>query len=157
MTEELSPIVRTFEVHCSVEHAFDTWTRRINLWWPLARHSVSHDDAASVAVEPWRDGRIFETTRSGEEIVWGTVNAWEPPNRFGYLWFIGEKDAREATQVTVTFIALGSARTQVAIEHTGWERAGPKAAARRRGNQSGWDGLEDALRRFLNAEVPHDP
>ena len=131
MNEELSPIIRAFEVQCPVEHAFDTWTRRIDLWWPLAGHSVSRDNAASVAIEPRRGGRIYETTRSGNEIVWGTVNAWEPPNRFGYLWHIGESDASQATQVTIMFTALGSARTRVAIEHTGWERAGPKAAARR--------------------------
>jgi Activator of Hsp90 ATPase homolog 1-like protein len=149
MTEDLPPIVREFEVRCSVDHAFDTWTRRIDLWWPLARHSVSRENAASVAIEPRHGGRIFETTRDGKEIVWGTVNMWEPPNRFGYLWHIGEEDASEATQVTITFTVLDLARTHVAIMHKGWEHAGPKAGSRRRGNERGWDGLIPAFTRFI--------
>jgi hypothetical protein len=149
-----SPIVRAFEVECSIEHAFDTWTRRMHLWWPLARHSVSGESAASVAVEPRPGGRIFETTREGKDIVWGSVSLWDPPRRFGYLWHIGEADASEATEVTITFAALGSGRTHVAIVHKGFERAGAKAVARRRANERGWDGLEQAFTRFVKEEVP---
>jgi len=156
MAEDLSPIIRAFEVRCSVEHAFDTWTRRIDLWWPLAAHSVSRDDAASVAIEPGRGGRIFETTRSGKEILWGTVNIWEPPSRFGYLWFIREPDASEATQVTITFTALSSDSTRVVIEHLGWDRAGPKAGSRRRGNVWGWDGAQEAFKQFINGQITRD-
>ena len=150
MTEDFLPIIRAFEVQCSVEHAVHTWTHRIALWWPLAGHSVSHDHDATVTIEPWDGGRIFETTHGGDEFQWGTVNDWDPPRRFGYLWFIGEKDSSQATQVTITFTALSSARTRVAIEHKGWERAGPKGPARRRGNERGWDGLEHAFTRFVS-------
>jgi Activator of Hsp90 ATPase homolog 1-like protein len=152
MAEPLAPILRTFDVRCSGEHAFDTWTRRITLWWPLANHSVSRENAASVSVEPWSGGRIPERTRSGEEILWGTVETWEPPRLFAYLWFIKEKDASQATRVTITFTPLGPARTRVGIEQTGWERAGAMAEARRRGNEWGWDGLQKAFTRFINAE-----
>lgn len=152
MTEDLSPIIREFEVRCSVEHAFDTWTRQIDLWWPLARHSVSHEDAASVTLEPRHGGRIFETTREGKEIVWGTINLWEPPNRFGYRWHIREPDASAATQVTIGFTALESALTKVVIEHGGWENAGPKAGPRRRGNEWGWDGAIPHFTNFIAAK-----
>jgi len=152
MTEGLLPLRRAFEVRCSVEHAFDTWTRRVNLWWPRREHSVSRNEAAFVAIECWHGGRLFETTRSGDEIAWGTVNTWQPPNRFGYLWFIGENDATEATQVTITFTALESGRTLVAIEHSGWEAAGAKAASRRLGNERGWMGLEGVFVEFVNSE-----
>jgi len=151
MAEDLLPIIRAFEVRCSVWHAFDTWTRRINLWWPLTNHSVSNN-AMSVTVEPWHGGRIFETTGSGDEIAWGTVNTWEPPKCFAYLWFIGEKDASEATQVTITFTALEATRTRVRIRHDGWERAGPNGAEKRRCNEGGWDALEDALTQFMKEQ-----
>jgi uncharacterized protein YndB with AHSA1/START domain len=153
MTGDVPPIVREFEVGCSADHAFDTWTRRIDLWWPLARHSVSRENATSVKIEPRQGGRIFETTRDGQEILWGAINLWEPPNRFGYLWHIGEEDASEATRVTITFTALGSARTRVSIEHSGWDNAGPNAAARRNGNERGWDGLQHAFAQFVNTEA----
>jgi hypothetical protein len=98
MTEDLPPILREFEVGCSLEHAFHTWTHRCDLWWPLKRHSISLANAASVTIEPQLGGLIFETTRGGERILWGAVNIWEPPDRFGYLWHLGEADASEATQ-----------------------------------------------------------
>jgi hypothetical protein len=81
----------------------------------------------------------------------GTVNIWEPPNRFGYLWHIGENDASEATQVIVTFTALDSARTRITIEHKGWENAGPQAGPRRRGNERGWEGLIAAFMAFIGS------
>ncbi len=151
MNEALSPIVRTFEVNCSIDHAFETWTRQMNLWWPLARHSVSHGDAASVTVEPWQGGRIFETTRDGRQITWGTVNAWDPPNRFGYLWHIREPDASAASQVVIAFTGLDSSRTQVSIRHEGWERAGPHGGPRRQGNEWGWDGVIPAYQKIIAA------
>src|SRR5215831_7844163 len=154
MTEDLSPILREFEVDCSLEHAFHTWTRQLDLWWPLKRHSVSGTNAASVTIQPQLGGRIFETTRDGEKLLWGTVNVWDPPNRFGYLWHLGEADASEATQVTITFTALGRTRTRVTIEHKGWENAGPKAGPRRRGNEWGWDGLIAAFTTFI-ADATH--
>jgi hypothetical protein len=149
MTEDLSPIRREFEVRCSVEHAFDTWTRQMGLWWPVKGHSTS--DAKSVKVEPQLGGRIFETTLSGEKIFWGTVNIWEPPDRFGYLWHIGENDDSQATQVIVTFTALDAARTRITIEHKGWENAGPQAGPRRRGNERGWDGLIATFMAFIGS------
>jgi len=106
MAQDLPPIRRQFQLDCSVEHAFDTGTRRIHLWWPLAGHSVSHEDTASVGIEPLLGGRIIETTSDGREFLWGTVNHWDPPSRFGYLWHIGEQDGSEATEVRITFTAL---------------------------------------------------
>jgi len=63
---------------------------------------------------------------------------------------MGEKDASEATQVTITFTGHDATRTHVRIEHQGWERAGPKAAEKRHCNEGGWDALGDALMRFIN-------
>jgi len=157
MTEDLSPILREFEVGCSVEHAFHTWTGQIDLWWPLKRHSVSREDAASVTIEPQLGGRIFETASNGKKILWGAVNIWEPPNRFGYLWHLGEADASEATQVIITFTALDPARTRVTIDHKGWENAGPHAGSRRRGNEWGWDGLIPAFTAFIAGAAQEMP
>jgi hypothetical protein len=155
MTEDRTPIVREFEVRCSVKHAFETWTCRINLWWPLAGHSVARENAASVTIEPRLGGRIFETTHIGHQILWGTVNIWEPPNRFGYLWHIGELDGSQATQVMITFTALGSSRTRIAIEHKGWENAGPKGGWRRDRNEWAWDNLIPVFTDFVADKSDH--
>lgn len=140
MAEPLPPLTRSFEVRCSAEHAFDTWTRRTSLWWPLATHSVSLADAEEVTIEPRVGGRIVERSRDGREHQWGTVTRWEPPRRLGYHWFIHRTQA-QASAVEVTFEPLGEARTRVSIVHTGWENSGPDAATFRERNERGWSGV----------------
>ena len=40
MSEQVPALRMSFEVACSPESAFDTWTRRFAAWWP-ADHTVS--------------------------------------------------------------------------------------------------------------------
>jgi activator of Hsp90 ATPase-like protein len=129
----------SFEVACSAEHAFATWTARIGSWWP-ADHSVSGQPGLEVVLEPALGGRIYERTRSGEEHEWGEVTAWEPPGRLAYLWHL-RRDRREATEVEIRFVAVAAAATRVEIEHTGWERLGDDAEDWRDRNRGGWQTL----------------
>lgn len=76
----IEPLNLTFEVACSAEHAFATWTARIGSWWP-ADHTVSGERCLDVILEPGIGGRIYERTQSGEEHQWGEVTVWEPPAR----------------------------------------------------------------------------
>ena len=47
MTE---PIRITFDVDCTVAHAFEVWTARISSWWPRS-HTVSAQADADVVLE----------------------------------------------------------------------------------------------------------
>jgi uncharacterized protein YndB with AHSA1/START domain len=134
----LEPLVYSFELACSAEHAFRTWTERISTWWP-ASHTVSGEPDATVVLEPELGGRLLERTASGDEHVWGEITEWEPPERLGYLWFI-RRDRADATDVVVTFTPLAEARTQVEILHTAWERLGDGETWRER-NIGGWTGV----------------
>jgi hypothetical protein len=140
------PLSLCFDVACSAEHAFATWTQRIGSWWP-ADHTVSQQRGLDVVVEPRIGGRIYERTRSGEEHEWGEVTAWEPPARLGYLWHL-RRDRNQATEVEIRFIALAAAATRVEIEHRGWERLGDGAEEWRDRNRGGWQTL---LPHFIEA------
>ena len=48
---------------------------------------------------------------------WGTLLAWDPPERFTMTW----TGTPAATEVEFTFTALGPALTRVTVEHRGWE------------------------------------
>jgi uncharacterized protein YndB with AHSA1/START domain len=130
------PLQLSFEVHCSPETAFWTWTTRASTWWPF-EHSVSSERGIEVVFEEHAGGRIFERTPSGDEHDWGRMTIWEPPLRLAYTWHL-RSSPQEATDVEVRFVDAGEDRTRVEIEHGGWERLGAQASERREGNRSGW-------------------
>ncbi len=132
------PLRISFDVDCPPQHAFTVWTTRIGTWWPRD-HTVS-GDPADVVLESGSGGRINERTATGERHEWGEVTVWEPPRRLGYLWHIG-RDRASATEVAITFVGEGATRTRIEIEHSGWEKLGAQADARRDQNRGGWDAL----------------
>ena len=132
----IEPLMMSFEVACSPEHAFATWTSRIANWWP-EDHTITGQAGLEVVLEPGVGGRIYERTPTGTEHEWGEVTVWEPPARLAYLWHL-RRDRRQATDVEIRFVALAADRTRVEIEHGGWERLGDAAADWRDRNRSAW-------------------
>jgi hypothetical protein len=126
----------SFDVACSVEHAFTTWTTRIATWWP-SDHTVC---GGEVVLEPGPGGRIFERSTDGTEHDWGRITVWEPPSLLAYSWHLGGV-AERATDVEIRFLLREDASTRVEIEHCGWEGLGESAGLWRQRNQIGWDSL----------------
>lgn len=133
------PIRLTFEVDCPAGHAFTIWTARTSRWWPVT-HTVSGQPGLEVVFEPRKGGRIFERTPHGDEFDWGEIVVWEPPHRLVYRWHL-RQDRADATEVVIAFAPKGGDRTQVTIEHRGWERLGARGVALRDANFAGWGGL----------------
>lgn len=105
----IDPIRIEFDVACTPEHAFDTWTTRIGDWWPSS-HSVSGLPEIEVVLEGWAGGRIFERAPGGAEHDWGEITLWEPPARLGYLWHL-RSDRVAATDVEIRFVARDDSTT----------------------------------------------
>lgn len=139
----IEPLRMSFDVACSVDHAFDVWTRRTSSWWP-AEHTVTAERGLQVVFEGRAGGRIFERTPTGREVDWGKVTVWEPPRRLCYLWHI-RTDRADATEVEIRFSKRGETGTRVDIEHRGWERLGARGPSWRRVNRGGWDGVLPAF------------
>lgn len=138
MSDEL---VVEFRVDCSVEHAFDLWARRTTMWWPKT-HSKSRDPDLTITIEGRIEGRIFETTSSGEQLEWGVVTRWDPPHGLAYLWHI-YGDRADATEVEVSF-APHEGSTRVRISQRGFEGVAGGEELRRR-NEGGWRALASAF------------
>ena len=134
----IAPLRYSFEVECSVEHAFDVWTARTSTWWPKSS-TMSHADGLEVIFEGRPGGRIFERAPSGQEIDWGAITVWEPPLRLGYSWHIAA-DVASATEVEIKFSDVGDEKTRVDIEHRGWEKLGERGPGWRDTNRGGWEG-----------------
>jgi uncharacterized protein YndB with AHSA1/START domain len=128
---------KTIEVAAAPDRAFRLFTEGIAGWWPVRTHSVGEDRAETVIFEPGVGGRIYERTLDGDEHVWGTVTAWEPPGRVVFTWHPGRGPDIEQ-DVEVRFEPSGTG-TRVELVHTGWERLGDRAAAFRENYDGGWD------------------
>jgi uncharacterized protein YndB with AHSA1/START domain len=125
----------SFEVACSVEHAFDVWTSGIGTWWP--RDHTTTGNAELVVLQSGVGGRIYERGPDGEEHDWGEVTVWEPPSQVTYSWHLG-RDRADAGEVDIHFRPGGGGTTRVEIEHRGWERTGDTGDAWRERNLAGW-------------------
>lgn len=135
----VAPLRIEFEVACTPEHAFATWTSRIDTWWP-ADHTVTVEPDLQIVLQGEVGGRIFERTADGSEHAWGEVTAWDPPHRLAYLWHL-RRDRADATEVEIRFTANGDVGTRVQIEHRGWERLGTSGDVWRERNAAGWNSL----------------
>lgn len=143
----IEPLRISEELACPAAHAFTVWTERISTWWPKG-HSASGRPDAVMALEPRLGGRILERTPDGTEFEWGEITEWTPPERLAYRWYIGRTPA-EATDVELTFVALGPDRSRLDIVQRGWERLGADAQSWRDANAGGWGALLPSFGRAL--------
>ena len=142
----LEPLRKTRIVPIPPAQAFDLFTARMATWWPLATHSVFEGEAATCGFEPRTGGALFEAKADGERSVWGTVLAWEPPDRLVVTWHPG-RGPDTAQELEVRFLPDGRG-TRVELEHRGWQKLGAEAAATREGYRGGWEGV---LARYVEA------
>jgi len=112
------PVRQSVLVRSPREHAFETFVARMGAWWPVNPFSVGKDRVRDVTVERRVGGRVRETWADGTQIDWGTLLAWDPPQRFKMNWAI----VSALTEVELTFAALGPSLTRVSLVHSGWEK-----------------------------------
>ena len=137
MTQE--PVVqRQVVVNGSPEKAFAVFTERFDAIKPR-EHNMLGVPIAETVLEPHVGGRIVDRGEDGSECAWARILAFEPPDRLVFSWDIGptwqlESDPENASEVEVRFIAEGSERTRVELEHRHLDRHG-----------DGWESLRDGV------------
>ncbi|PIB24807.1 hypothetical protein BFP76_06440 [Amylibacter kogurei] len=146
----LPPVIKTITVPCPPKHAFDTFTKDIDTWWPKEKNSVSAMNGAvaqRVVMEPKTGGAIVETDHTGTDLVWGSVTEFSPHTKLALAWHIN-LEPKDATFVEVTF-EPSSTGTTVTLKHYGWEAFGDKAQDMHDGYNAGWVGVFETA--FANA------
>ena len=129
------PVIKSVTVRCPPATAFKRFTEDLAAWWPLATHHIGDDPQACV-LEGRVGGRLYERSGAGVECIWGIIEEWDPPRRLAFTWQV--RLAAEHTQrIDVTF-APAPGGTRVELAHSGWEKLGEAAAARRESYEKGW-------------------
>lgn len=114
------------EVDVPPEDAFRTFVERFTEWWP-AVYTFAGDDLEYIGIEPRAGGRCVERDRQGEELVWGEVVSYEPPERIVFSWWIApdrtvDPNPDRASEVEVSFSAVDGGRTRIELEHRNLSR-----------------------------------
>lgn len=109
--------------------AWRVFTERMGTWWPLAYYKIGNANAVDAVIEPRVGGRWFERGEDSSTCQWGSVLAWEPPQRLVLSWDINadwQYDPELNTEIEVRFIDEGSKRTRVEFEHRRLDRYGAR-------------------------------
>lgn len=130
----LPPIEKDVFVACSLERAFDVFTREIGSWWPTETHALHPGEVERVVWEGRVSGTIYEIAANGERAEWATILTWEPPHRLVIAWNVNPD--RVGTQVEVRFSTVDGG-TRVELEHRGFDNV-VDGAAMRDGYDPGW-------------------
>ncbi len=140
-----TPLERSVTVACDVEHAFETFTARLDLWWPPGHKGPG----AKLSMEPRVGGRFVAKGPDGEEKLFGEVLRWEPPHRLTYTWFPGALSG--PTEVDVRFVADGD-NTLVRIVHAEGDAAmGDRWPERVALFERGWSAVLSAFTDYIRS------
>jgi uncharacterized protein YndB with AHSA1/START domain len=126
--QQTEPIVRRVVlVNAELEDVFVVFTENMGQWWPKEHH-IGASPMVAVVIEPRAGGRWYERGEDGSKCEWGTVLAYEPPNRLVLGWHLNGDfefvpDVGQASEVEIRFTPEGG-KTKVELEHRHFERHG---------------------------------
>jgi uncharacterized protein YndB with AHSA1/START domain len=113
-------------LRCSVEHAFNTYTRRIGEWWD-PRYTRNAETLQAVTIEPRVGGRVYATHSDAGDDDWGRVTEWQPGHRLVHTFALAQ-DPAHPSEVAVEFAPADAApeaapTCTVRFAHGGWTEA----------------------------------
>ena len=125
-------------VEAPIERAFRVFTEGFGSFKPK-EHNLLGVEIAETVFEPRAGGHLYDRGVDGSECRWARILAYEPPDRVVLSWDISprwqvETDPARTSEVEVRFIAEGSDRTRVELEHRHLERHG-----------EGWEAVRDGV------------
>jgi len=130
-SEAAGPIELTYDLLCTMEVAFDAFTRRIDEWWHPA---YAPPGLQEVRIDPEVGGAATMRLADGSSYRWGTVTEWEPPRRYAQTFTIAQ-DPEHPSSLSVRILPNGShgrrhSGSRVLFEHGGWTAANVAGRAR---------------------------
>lgn len=101
-------LTRTISLNCGIEHAFDVFTGKIDLWWPRG-HRKYHDGELRIM-----GSALIDRAPDGSEWTMATVEEIDPPALLRLDWYPGSPAAPTSVEIRFTGDA---ARTEIVVTH----------------------------------------
>ena len=142
MTE---PLVHEIDVACPIDHAFATFTEKVDLWWPKGHRRF---DVSTLHHDAFEGGQLIERSPNGEAFVLADVTVCTPPHRIELDWHPGKITA--PTKTVVTFKALSDAEVRVTVTHSeGAAKLGAEWPTRAALFDRGWSAVLTEFKNFI--------
>jgi uncharacterized protein YndB with AHSA1/START domain len=145
-------------VEAPIERAFRVFTEEFDRIKPR-EHNLLRVEITETIFEPRVGGHVYDRGVDGSECRWARVLAYEPPHRLVISWDISpqwqiETNPDHTSEVEIRFIAEGSNRTRVELEHRHLDRHGHGWQAERDAvrNEGGWPLYFQRFSDLLKAE-----
>ena len=119
------PIRRSIGVPWNQHAAFERFTSHFGDWWPRYSHSIGGKRVKRLVFECRVGGLIYEEHYDGTRMLWGTVTAFDAPNRVAFT-FHPSREESDAQLIEVRFLPNGVG-TRVELTSSGWEKMGKSA------------------------------
>lgn len=151
----IAPVLHSVEVKAPPARAFELFTAHMGKWWPKGK-TLAPNPHADIVVEPHPGGRWFERDAEGNEIQWGRVLAWEPPERVLLGWQLNAQwryDPDFLTELELSFAALAGGGTRVTLEHRNLERFGADAEEYAGKLRGGWPTFAAHFARYSDSQA----
>lgn len=136
------------------DRAFDLFAHRTEAWWPIGRDPNFHPQR-KIILEPYANGRFYESRATDDEKLWGIVVAYVRPRTLVINWrlnaeFVAIEGA--TTDLEIFFAASNDGGSRVTIIHTGLDRLGGRAVTVRAVINHHWDNILGSFRGFIRGE-----
>lgn len=140
MTEVLT---RNISLACGIDHAFDVFTGKIDLWWP--RGHRKHRDG-SLRLD---DDALIDRAPDGTEWTMATVAEIDPPSLLRLDWYPGSPGA--PTSVEIRFTGDDS-NTDIVVTHRPLLETKSLWPQKVELFERGWTTVLPALKTFIEEE-----
>lgn len=87
------PITHEYDLRCSAEHAFTTYTERISEWWDTG-YSANAETLQALTIDPSVGGRVYATHGDMGEDPWGEVTVWDTGRRLVHTFTLAQDPQR---------------------------------------------------------------
>lgn len=134
-------VEKTIVLACSVEHAFEVFTKQLDLWWPPGHRKFQ---GSTLSLETRVGGLFLEVGDDGEEHLMGEVIACDPPHHIAYTWTPGS--IKLPTQVEIRFESQGEATRVDVVHREGDAALGDKWPSRVEIYTRSWDTVLEAFK-----------
>jgi uncharacterized protein YndB with AHSA1/START domain len=150
----MESVVCEVTVPLALESAFELFTAQFGRWWPRD-YSYSREVLGAIVFGNGQGEWCFERGPHGFRCDWARIVEWNPPSQVSFTWQISPKsvpqpDPNKASLVNVRFVAKGAQETQVAVEHSHFERHG-EGSVEYRGEMASAYGWPFVLEQYAGA------